>query len=36
MSLVKNAAGREVIKTLNGEKVIPYMGIGKYKAEGNK
>lgn len=34
--MVKNAAGREVIKILNGEQATPYMGIGKYKAEGNK
>ncbi len=34
--MVKNAAGREVITTLNGEKAIPYMGVGKYKPEGTK
>ena len=34
--MVKNAAGREVINLLNGEKATPYMGLGKYKAEGKK
>ncbi len=36
MSKVINAAGREVITTLNGEKAIPYMGVGKYKPGGTK
>ena len=36
MSMVKNAAGREVITSLNGEKAIPYLGVGKYKPEGTK
>ena len=34
--MVTNAAGREVITTLNGEKAIPYMGVGKYKPGGRK
>ncbi|MDX2431451.1 MAG: citrate lyase subunit alpha [Bacteroides sp.] len=33
---VKNAAGREVVNSLNGEKAIPFMGVGKYRPEGGK
>jgi len=36
MKLVKNAAGRLVPTQINGEKQIPYMGIGKHKPTGNK
>ncbi len=36
MDTVKNAAGREVITTINGEKAIPYMGVAKYRPEGDK
>ncbi len=36
MSMVTNVAGREVLTTLNGEKAIPYMGVGKYKPVGTK
>ncbi|MCF8389772.1 MAG: citrate lyase subunit alpha [Bacteroidales bacterium] len=32
----KNAAGRLVPSELNGEKQIPYMGVGKYKPKGRK
>ncbi|MCU4162803.1 citrate lyase subunit alpha [Carboxylicivirga caseinilyticus] len=34
--LVKNAAGRWIPEMVNGEKVIPFKGVGKYKPEGNK
>lgn len=34
--LVKNAAGRMVPDTINGEKAIPFQGVGKYKPEGRK
>lgn len=34
MKLVKNAAGRFVPTTVNGEKQIPYKGIGKHKPNG--
>jgi len=34
MKTTKNAAGREVITTLNGEEAIPFQGVGKYKATG--
>jgi citrate lyase subunit alpha/citrate CoA-transferase len=34
--LVKNAAGRMVPTEINGKKLIPYMGIGKYRPEGRK
>lgn len=34
--LVKNAAGRMVPDMINGEKAIPFMGVGKYKPEGNR
>lgn len=36
MEMVKNAAGRMVPVEINGEKQIPYMGIGKYKPTGVK
>ncbi len=36
MELVKNAVGRLVPTEINGEKAIPYMGIGKYQPEGRK
>lgn len=35
-NLVKNAAGRLVPTIVNGEKQIPFMGVGKYKPEGRK
>lgn len=34
--LVKNAAGRLVPTEVNGQKMVPYMGIGKYRPEGRK
>lgn len=34
--MVVNAAGRSVPQEINGEKVIPYMGVGKYKPTGCK
>jgi citrate lyase subunit alpha/citrate CoA-transferase len=34
--LKKNAAGRLVPTIVNGEKAIPYQGIGKYKPKGSK
>jgi citrate lyase subunit alpha / citrate CoA-transferase len=34
--LVKNAIGRMVPEELNGEKQIPYMGVGKYVPQGRK
>ena len=34
--LVKNAAGRMVPEVVNGEKQIPYMGVGKYRPTGRK
>jgi len=34
--LIKNAAGRLVPTEINGEPVIPYMGVGKYKPVGTK
>lgn len=34
--LTKNAAGREVPDKVNGQPVIPYRGIGKYKPAGRK
>ena len=33
---IKNAAGRMVPTELNGEKQIPYQGVGEYTPEGNK
>ncbi len=36
MDVVKNAAGRLVPKTVNGEEAIPYKGVGKYKPAGRK
>lgn len=36
MKLVKNAGGRLVPTEVNGEKQIPYKGIGKHKVTGNK
>lgn len=36
MKLVKNAAGRLVPTQINGQKQIPYKGIGKHKPTGNK
>ena len=32
--LVKNAIGRFSPETVNGKKVAPYMGVGKYRPEG--
>ena len=34
--LVKNAAGRFIPETINGEPVIPYKGVGKQRPEGRK
>ncbi len=36
MKLVKNSAGRLVPTVVNGQKQIPFMGVGKYKPKGNK
>ena len=33
---IKNAAGRLVPDQVNGEPVIPFQGVGKYRAEGKK
>ena len=35
-SLVKNAAGRLVPVEINGEKQVPFKGVGKYIPEGRK
>jgi len=34
--LVINAAGRKVPTVINGQAAIPFMGVGKYKPDGNK
>ena len=34
--LVKNAVGRMVPTIINGEKHVPFMGVGKYKPTGRK
>jgi len=36
MKLIKNSANRLVPAEVNGEKQIPFKGVGKYKPEGNK
>ncbi len=36
MKLLKNAAGRLVPKEVNGQKQIPFKGVGKYKPTGKK
>ena len=36
MKLVKNTAGRYVPTEINGEKQIPFIGVGKYAPKGNK
>ena len=36
MKLVKNAVNRLVPNEVNGEKQIPFQGVGKYKPIGNK
>jgi citrate lyase subunit alpha/citrate CoA-transferase len=36
MELVKNAIGRLVPTEINGEKQVPFQGVGKYKPEGYK
>jgi citrate lyase subunit alpha/citrate CoA-transferase len=36
IELVKNAAGRLVPTMVNGEPVIPFQGVGKYKPQGTK
>ncbi len=36
MKLVKNAAGRMVPDEVNGQKQIPFKGVGKFKPKGNK
>ena len=33
---VKNAVGKMIPEKINGKKVIPYKGIGKYKPTGRK
>jgi citrate lyase subunit alpha/citrate CoA-transferase len=35
-NLVKNAIHRDVPQQINGEKAIPFQGVGKYRPEGNK
>ena len=35
-NLIRNAVGRLVPTEINGQKVIPYMGIGKYRPTGRK
>ena len=34
--MVKNAAGREVVTEINGQKAVPFKGVGKYKPAGRK
>ena len=36
MDLIKNKVGRLVPTEINGEKAIPFMGVGKYKPEGRR
>jgi citrate lyase subunit alpha/citrate CoA-transferase len=36
MKQVKNAAGRQVPAEINGEKAIPYKGVGQYRPEGHR
>ncbi len=36
MKTISNAAGRQVLSEINGEKAIPFMGVGQYKPEGKK
>ena len=36
MKLIKNAAGRLVPTVVNGKKIIPFMGVNKYKPTGSK
>ncbi len=36
MKLTKNAAGRFIPEIVNGQKQIPFKGVGKYKPKGNK
>jgi len=36
MELVKNAVGRLVPTEINGEKAVPFQGVGKYKPEGRR
>ncbi len=36
MKTISNAAGRQVLTEINGEKAIPYQGVGKYTPEGKK
>ena len=36
MSLEKNAVGRLVPTEINGEKAVPFQGVGKYKPEGRR
>jgi len=35
-NLIKNAVGRLVPTEVNGQKVVPYMGVGKYRPTGRK
>ena len=34
--MIKNAAGRDVPKTVNGKDQVPYIGVNKYQPEGHK
>jgi len=34
--LVRNAAGRDVPVVVNGQKQVPFLGIGKHQPEGRK
>lgn len=36
MKFVKNAVGRMVPTHINGKKIVPFQGVGKYKPEGHK
>ena len=35
-NLVKNALGRYVPEKVNGERIIPYKGVGEYRPAGRK
>lgn len=36
MKTISNAAGREVVRELNGEESVPFQGVGKFKPTGKK
>lgn len=36
MKIITNAAGREVVRELNGEESVPFQGVGKFKPTGKK